>query len=198
MDREARKEQILKELEAESDRGCILVAASALDVFLEELLRTALVADAHAAKHSVTPLFEAMGPMATFSAKIKLAYGLGLITKTDFTDLEKIRRIRNIASHEYSAMTFDSREIIEISRTLDSADLVVQHLPVPDKKATTNPPVGTPKPQATVSMERVRFIFSAVWVAARLETTSKSFESARRLAASRAPRSSHPARIAQK
>jgi DNA-binding MltR family transcriptional regulator len=177
MDREARKDQILKELEAESDRGCILVAASALDVFLEELLKTRLVADQHTLKYAVRALFEPMGPLATFSAKIKLAYGLGLISRTDFTDLEKIRRIRNIASHEYSAMTFESQEIIEISRTLDSADRAVEHLPVSDKKANTNPQKSAPKPQAKVSMERMRFILTVSWVAGRLDFKSEYFES---------------------
>jgi DNA-binding MltR family transcriptional regulator len=176
MDREARKERIINELEAESDRGCILVAASALDDFLEELLKIALVADPHSVKHAVIPLFEGMGPLSTFSAKIKLAYALGLINKTDFTDLEKIRRIRNIASHEYSAMTFESQEIVEICCTLDSADLVVQHLPPPHKKVTNKSKEGARKPH---SMERVRFTFTVSWIAARLEMTSKSFESCR-------------------
>jgi DNA-binding MltR family transcriptional regulator len=181
MDREARKEQITKELDAESDRGCILVAASALDVFLEELLRTKLVVDPHAVKYAIAALFEPMGPLATFSAKIKLAYGLGLIDRSDFTDLEKIRRIRNIASHEYSPMTFESQEIIEISRTLKGADLLVPHLPVREKKLGTNPPAGSTELQAKVSMERMRFTFTVIWVAVRLEVKSEFFESNRRL-----------------
>ncbi len=177
MDREARKEQIIRELDAESDRGCILVAASALDDFLEELLKIALAADQHSVKHAVIPLFEGMGPLSTFSAKIKLAYALGLISKTDFTDLEKIRRIRNIASHKYSAMNFESQEIVEICCMLDSADLVVQHLPPPDNKVTNKPEAGAHKPHL---MERVRFTFTVGWIAARLENTSKSFEPAPR------------------
>jgi DNA-binding MltR family transcriptional regulator len=182
MDREARKNQILRELEAESDRGCVLVAASALDVLLEELLRTSLITDPHAVKHAVTLLFEAMGPMATFSAKIKLAYGLGLIDKLHFSDLEKIRRIRNIASHEYSPMTFESQEIIEISRTLEAADLAVRSLPLPDDKSSTTPPSETPKPHSKSSKERLRFSMSVAYVAGTLDAKSEIRESKRRSA----------------
>ena len=177
MDRKAREEQILQELGTESDRGCILVAASALNVFLEEMLKAALIAEPHAVKHAINPLFEPMGPLATFSAKIKLAYGLGLINKVDFTDLEKIRRIRNIASHEHSTMTFESREIIEINRTLQGADLAVPHLPVPEKKGETQQPGSTVKPQEKSSMERMRFTISVAWIAGSLDSKSKYFES---------------------
>jgi DNA-binding MltR family transcriptional regulator len=113
--------EMTRELQAESDRGCILVGASVLEVYLEELLRTALVVDTHIAKHAVEPLLQTMGPLSTFSAKIKLAYGLGLITKIEFSNLEKIRGIRNIASHVHSSTTFDSRKILEINRTLDTS-----------------------------------------------------------------------------
>jgi DNA-binding MltR family transcriptional regulator len=177
MDRKAREEQILQELGTESDRGCILVAASALNVFLEEMLKAALIAEPHAVKHAIDPLFEQMGPIATFSAKIKLAYGLGLINKSDFTDLEKIRRIRNIVSHEHSTMTFESREIIEISRTLEGADLAVPHLPVPEKKGETRHPASTTKPQEKSSKERMRFTITVAWIAGSLDSKSKYFES---------------------
>src|ERR1700730_11592485 len=115
----ARQDQVLEELTTESDRGCILVAASVLNDFLEDVLRTALDTSSHALKHAVAPLFGQMAPLSSFSAKIKLAYGLGLIPMYCFTDLEKIRRIRNVAAHEYSAMSFENQEIIEITRTLE-------------------------------------------------------------------------------
>lgn len=95
---EARAQRIIEELEGESDRGCVLVGASVLSDFLEGLLRAALTTDSHAVKQAVAPLFGAMGPLATFSAKTKLAYALELIPRYCFNDLEKIRRIRNLAA----------------------------------------------------------------------------------------------------
>ena len=177
MDRKAREEQIRDELAAESDRGCTLVAASALNVFLEEFIKVALIPDPHAIKHAINPLFEQMGPLATFSAKIKLAYGLGLITKTDFTDLEKIRRIRNIASHEHSAMTFETQSILAINRTLEGADLVVQHLPIRKERESKKLPATTPKRGRRASMERLRFVLSVASIAGSLDSKGKFFES---------------------
>jgi DNA-binding MltR family transcriptional regulator len=177
MDRKAREEQILQDLGTESDRGCILVAASALSVFLEEMLKLALVAEPHALKHAIKPLFEPMGPLATFSAKIKLAYGLGLINKSDFTDLEKIRKIRNIASHEHSTMTFESQRIIEINRTLEGADLAVRHLPVRRKKGEKRRSASAPQPRTKSSMERMRFTITVAWIGGSLDSKSKYFES---------------------
>src|SRR5712671_1412601 len=180
MDREARKTQIFGELDAESDRGCILVAASALDVLLEDLLRTALVADPHAVKHAVAPLFEGMGLLTSFSAKIKLAYGLGLIGKLLFTDLEKIRRIRNISAHVYSPMTFESEEIIQVSRTLEAAGLALLSLPLPDKKSSTTAPSDNPKPHSKSSQERKRFVLTVAYIAGILDGRCETRESKRR------------------
>jgi DNA-binding MltR family transcriptional regulator len=150
--------EMTTELEAESDRGCILVGASALEVYLEELLRTSFVADAHVAKHAVEPLFQTMGPLSTFSAKIKLAYGVGLLTKREYTNLEKIRRIRNIASHVHSSTTFESPKILEINRTLETG---LQEPP---------PELIPPLPDPNNSLiERARFIITVAFAVVTME-----------------------------
>jgi DNA-binding MltR family transcriptional regulator len=114
-----------------------------------------------------------MGPLATFSAKIKLAYSLGLISKVCFTDLEKIRRIRNIASHEYSETTFERPDIIEINRTLDGADEMVPYLPVSGKERDPSAAPPSDPPLSRVKIERFRFILSVFWIAVKLEKKGK-------------------------
>ena len=54
----------------ESDRGCVLSAAAFLDNELGKLLKSVLVQDDKLSK----VLFEGYGPLATFSARIDLAY----------------------------------------------------------------------------------------------------------------------------
>jgi len=168
-EREARRDRVIVELFTESDRGCILVGASVLSDFLEEILRAALVTNSHAVKHAVAPLFGPMAPLSTFSAKTKLAYGLGLIPKYCFTDLEKIRRIRNVAAHQYSVMSFENQEIIEITRTLEGADYAVRSFG--DKKFDTNPQPDPDMgiPQAKISMERMRFVLTVSHIAGSLD-----------------------------
>jgi DNA-binding MltR family transcriptional regulator len=162
---EALRDQIVKELMTESDRGCILVAASVLSHFLEEILKTALSTNPHAMTRAVKPLFGAMAPLSTFSAQIKLAYGLGLIPMYSFSDLEKIRRIRNLAAHQYSNMSFESQEIIDITRTLEGADHAVRVISAPSK-VDTNPKANRVKRRRKkVSKERLRFILTVSYIA---------------------------------
>lgn len=113
-----------------------------------------------------------MAPLSTFSAKIKLAYALGLIPMYCFTDLEKIRRIRNATAHKYSAMSFENQEIIKITRTLEGADHAVQAISAKNK-VETNPQKDEVqldiKTRAKPSMERMRFIVTVSHIAGYLE-----------------------------
>jgi hypothetical protein len=40
-------------------------------------------------------------PLGTFSSRIKAAYAIGLITKEQFLDLERLRKIRNEFAHSW-------------------------------------------------------------------------------------------------
>jgi DNA-binding MltR family transcriptional regulator len=151
------------------------VGASVLSHFLEKILRTALVTNSHAMKHAVAPLFGPMAPLSSFSAKTKLAYGLGLIPMYCFTDLEKIRRIRNVAAHGYSTMSFENQEIIKTTRTLEGADHGARAISA-QRKVDTNPQkvdmrpqVDIVKPRAKISKERMRFILTVSYIAGYLQ-----------------------------
>jgi DNA-binding MltR family transcriptional regulator len=185
MDRETRERQMLEELHAESDRGCILVAASALDIFLEELLMASFVAEPHAVKLAISPLFKPMQPLSSFSVKIKLAYSLGLIAKNDFNDLERIREIRNIAAHEHSALTFESEVVIEIARKFDGPILGMSLQEKFDKKSPAlsqqkliyvielEGPPEPPLPAGELA-RRVRVLFILTVARISLDITSKT------------------------
>jgi len=88
----------------ESDRGCVLVAAAMLEEGLEKIFR-ATFESKRASKTLQDSLFDSNGPLATFSAKIKLAYALALISSDAHEDLEEVRRLRNEAAH--TARDFD-------------------------------------------------------------------------------------------
>jgi hypothetical protein len=80
-------------LYAESDRGCALVGAAILEESLANLLRASFVPG------TAEELLGQDRPLGTFSARIKAARAIGLIDKTDFTDLELVRKIRNDTAH---------------------------------------------------------------------------------------------------
>src|SRR5437868_2978240 len=99
---ELRGVQIVDQLFKESDRGKALLAGVLLDENLEILLRAKMRSE----KELLNGLFEGFGPLATFSAKIKISYALFLIEKETYCDLEIIREIRNHFAHHYRQATF--------------------------------------------------------------------------------------------
>jgi DNA-binding MltR family transcriptional regulator len=98
----------------ESDRGCALFAAAFLDKALSDLLYLSLVSD----KRIEKDLFEGTAPLSSFSAKIKLAFYLGKISKECRADLDTIRGIRNEFAHHAELMSFDDQSIADRCRNL--------------------------------------------------------------------------------
>ena len=106
----------------ESDRGCVLVAAAYLDESLFELLGATFSQDKVCRKKAVDPLFTGLGPLSTFSAKIKIAYALELIDADIFLSLETIRKIRNEFAHTFTDLTFDTPSVADRVKNLNIPD----------------------------------------------------------------------------
>lgn len=94
-------------LSEESDRGCALMAASYLETELGELLRAAFVENTRVASQ----ILDGRGPVATFSARIDLAYLVGLIPEDFWHDLHIIRKIRNEFAHNPFQISFSDQKI---------------------------------------------------------------------------------------
>jgi DNA-binding MltR family transcriptional regulator len=98
------------DLVEESDRGCVLVGAAILERRLEDIFRH--VFDRNGiAKKLQDALFDANGPLGTFSSKAKLAYSLGLIPKNTYEDLDAVRRIRNDFAHSVDSVDFIGNKV---------------------------------------------------------------------------------------
>lgn len=92
------------ELDSESPRGMVLVAAAMLDDALRELLLAALVPN----PSSSDTLFDGgNGPLSNFSARIDASFRLGLISDNFCRDMHIIRRIRNDVAHQPHGFSFD-------------------------------------------------------------------------------------------
>src|SRR5687767_418859 len=79
-------------------RPLIIVGASKVDQLLFEILNLYLLPKFATAKDP-DELLEGDRPLATFSARIKMCYRLGLIDKTLYVALEKLRSLRNPSAH---------------------------------------------------------------------------------------------------
>jgi DNA-binding MltR family transcriptional regulator len=107
-------EAFRKTLSKESDRGCALYATSYLDKAISDLLYCALAYD----KKIDKDLFEGTAPLATFSARIKMAFYLGKISKIERRDLDLLRKIRNLFAHSADEISFEDEKINNQCRAL--------------------------------------------------------------------------------
>ncbi|MFJ6359532.1 hypothetical protein [Pseudarthrobacter oxydans] len=101
-----------KELEGQSDRGLVIVGAAGLDVVLEGLLSATLNDEVKR-----EAMFGPNGPLGEFSSRIKMAAGLGLISRDERRELELVRRIRNKTAHEVNA-TLSTDALRDLCMTL--------------------------------------------------------------------------------
>lgn len=110
-------EDIADGLTEESDRGCVLVTISIIEKQLEEILRKRILGT----KKQLKELFTGFGPMSSFSAKIKLAYSFGIITSEAYSELDRLKRIRNLFAHDPNLITFETKNIISMCDSLEFA-----------------------------------------------------------------------------
>ncbi len=97
----------------ESDRGAAILAGSfaehALGQYLKFRIRDKKVADA---------LFDAMGPLSSFSQRIAIAYAFDLISQVQYKDFEAVRKIRNHFAHHPLETMFHTNEIKQLCTAL--------------------------------------------------------------------------------
>lgn len=97
---------IIDSYENESDRAAAILAASYLDFYLEECIKFVLVDDP-----SIEKLFEGTSALSTFSAKINMAFALGLLTEETKKNLHYIKKIRNHFAHHPTATSFNTPQV---------------------------------------------------------------------------------------
>ena len=85
-------------LEERSMRPLIIIGASKVDHFLFEVLNIYLLPKA-AKSGEPDELLQGDRPLSTFSARTKLCYRLGLIDKTLYVAIDKLRALRNPCAH---------------------------------------------------------------------------------------------------
>ena len=92
--------ELMAEFEHGTMRGLLLICASNVDWMLGLLLRAFLVDDIKIVDQMLTN----DGPLASFSARIKAAYCLGLISKPSHDKIHLLRSMRNDAAHNVESI----------------------------------------------------------------------------------------------
>lgn len=102
----------------ETDRAAVILSTAMLEQSLETMLKSRLVP----LPGSEDKLFDGpYAPLASFSAKIDIAYRMGLISVSLCRDLHLIRKIRNDFAHDISNCSFEDvktkERIIQLVRS---------------------------------------------------------------------------------
>ena len=87
---------IIGELNKESDRAAVILAAAKLDLLLYQILHKVLIP----CPNSRDDLLDAESALGTFSARINMVYRLGIIDAEFARALHITRKIRNDFAHE--------------------------------------------------------------------------------------------------
>lgn len=88
--------EFMMKLTNESERGAVLIGASKVEIFLEDLIRALLPS---VEKRYTSKLLSYPGPLSSFSGKIELCFAFRIIDERVYKSLTALRKIRNDAAH---------------------------------------------------------------------------------------------------
>jgi hypothetical protein len=102
------------EIDRSDDRAAAIVAAAFLDDHLTIALKTRL----HQDEEILKDFFRPSGPLGSFSAKIDLAFLIGLCSRETCKELHTIRDIRNAFAHKGLTRDFNSQRVRDLANNL--------------------------------------------------------------------------------
>lgn len=117
------------ELQKETPRAAVIIAAAFMDDLLRRLLENIMVDDPKVINDLLGSEKNADRPLSSFSARIKAAYCLGLLSKQEYGDLNLIRSIRNRFAHRMHGFTFDDPDIVKWCSSLRISSSITSALP---------------------------------------------------------------------
>lgn len=89
----------------------------AIDVLIQNVFRK----DDYAVKYAVEPLLSNDGPLANLNVRIKLLYGLGLLTQSAYQDIETFIELKKfVQSDDNEAIEFISPLLLERINSISS------------------------------------------------------------------------------
>ena len=143
-------------LQHDSDRAAAIVCASLVETHLERALTSILKNNPEVASQ----LFRSSGPLGSFSAKIRLAYLMSLISDSFYRDLSTMKDVRNRFAHEIYA-AFDHPPIRDRCRNLVLVDEVCREPGDMERPGTTNYLASLPNCAEELKNPRRRYVLSA-------------------------------------
>ena len=113
--------RLVNEFQSKSDRAVAILGTTYLNTHLSRLLECFLVEDEKISRM----LLGEENPLGTFEARIKAAFGFGLISRTEYHDLVLIWHIRNRFIRDMGEGKFSEEEIQNLCKRLKIPDEVI-------------------------------------------------------------------------
>lgn len=101
--------------------ACALVAMGFIDTALRDLIEREFT---NTAKKLLEDVFETAGSaLSSLSSKINLSYALGLISTETWSEVHRLRRIRNEFAHSHLPLTFANSVVAQLCLALQQHGL---------------------------------------------------------------------------
>ncbi|ALB53223.1 mannitol operon repressor MtlR [Cronobacter turicensis] len=110
---QAFENRVLERLNAGKTVRSLLIAAvelltEAVNILVLQVFRK----DDYAVKYAVEPLLDGSGPLGDLSVRLKLIYGLGVISRAEYEDCELLMALREELNHDGNDYAFTDDEIL--------------------------------------------------------------------------------------
>jgi mannitol operon repressor len=110
---QAFENRVLERLNAgKTVRSFLIATVELLTEAVNILVLQVFRKDDYAVKYAVEPLLEGDGPLGDLSVRLKLIYGLGVISRAEYEDAELLMALREELNHDGNEYSFTDDEII--------------------------------------------------------------------------------------
>ncbi|BDH44131.1 MltR family transcriptional regulator [Salmonella enterica subsp. enterica serovar Choleraesuis] len=110
---QAIENRILERLNAGKNvRSLFIYAVELLTDIVGDLVLQAFRKDDYAVKYAVGPLLSGNGPLGALSIRLKLIYGLGIISRHEYEDCELVMALYEELKHDRADYSFSDDEIV--------------------------------------------------------------------------------------
>ena len=110
---QAFENRVLERLNAgKTVRSFLIAAVELLNEAINILVLQVFRKDDYAVKYAVEPLLDGDGPLGNLSVRLKLIYGLGVISRAEYEDAELLMALREELNHDGTEYAFTDDEIL--------------------------------------------------------------------------------------
>ncbi|KFC00013.1 mannitol operon repressor [Trabulsiella guamensis ATCC 49490] len=110
---QAFENRVLERLNAgKTVRSFLITAVDLLTEAVNILVLQVFRKDDYAVKYAVEPLLDGDGPLGDLSVRLKLIYGLGVISRAEYEDAELLMALREELNHDGNDYVFTDDEIL--------------------------------------------------------------------------------------